>query len=86
MGKLQHIHYSDEFLAIMDEVEANKTVEHIGKTIGQLQAFPSMGNPRPRQALRKRYGEDIRTMPVEQYLLVYKYDDEALKIISKSYC
>lgn len=72
--------YSDQFLSQMDEVQSDDTVEHVGRIIGQLQAFPDMGNPRPRQTLRNRYGEDIRTMPVEHYLLVYKHD-EVLKII-----
>ncbi|MEE1158558.1 MAG: type II toxin-antitoxin system RelE/ParE family toxin [Atopobiaceae bacterium] len=73
--------YSDQFLSQMDEVQSDDTVEHVGRIIGQLQAFPDMGNPRPRQTLRNRYGEDIRTMPVEHYLLVYKHD-EVLKIIA----
>ncbi|MDO4796885.1 MAG: type II toxin-antitoxin system RelE/ParE family toxin [Coriobacteriales bacterium] len=82
MRKALRIRYTDEFLAITEELPLDKTIEHAGKVFRQLQTFPDMGNARPRKMLRDRYGADIRTMPVDHYLLVYRHDDATLTIVS----
>ena len=68
-------------LAQCDE-ERPRVGAHARKLIMQLQAFPDMGAPQPRASLRKRYGEDIRTMPVDSYLLVYSHDESVLELIA----
>lgn len=82
MPKSLPIHATGEFLAIMDELVSEKVVDHIGRVIAQLQVFPGMGTPRPRQMLRERYGSDIRTMAVDGYLLVYRENGEVLELVS----
>lgn len=76
--------FSDEFAVRLAEVDdvLPKTGIHARKLIRQLQSFPDMGNARPRKMLRDRYGADIRTMPVDHYLLVYRHDDTTLTIVS----
>ena len=76
--------FTEEFACQLAEVDehAPKTGTHARKLISQLQAFPDMGNPHPRKMLRDRYGDNIRTVPVDHYLLVYAHDDKELKIVS----
>ena len=73
---------TEEFLSNMADLESERVVGHVGRIVAQLQAFPGMGRPRPRQMLRDRYGQDIRTMAVDGYLLVYRTDSEVLELVS----
>lgn len=82
MPKKLRIRYHDEFLAMMDEVPSNSTVELIGKTIGRLQVFPDSGSGQVRPSVRDRYGDDIRTVAVDGYLLVYRHNAEVLELIA----
>ena len=82
MAKRLRINATAEFLAVMDDIESDRVVEHVGRIIGHLQVFPDMGNPRPRTSLRERYGEDIRSAAVDGFLLVYRHDDECLHLVT----
>lgn len=76
------IRYSEEFRSVVCEITSGRVVRHLKKLIAELQAFPGMGSTYPRKVLKERYGNDIRTVPVEGYLLVYRYDEEALWLIT----
>lgn len=76
------IRYSEEFRLVASEITSSRAVRHLKKLIAELQAFPDMGNRYPRKVPRERYGDSIRTIPVEGYFLVYRYDEEALWLIT----
>ena len=82
MADLLPIRYTDEFRMTAREVTSKRVQRHLRKVIEGLQAFPNMGSPHPRRMLRDRYGDDILTMAVDGYLLVYRHDDEALWLIA----
>ena len=84
MPKALEMVFTDEFalcLADVDDLSPSKGMR-IREAVRRLQAFPDMGSPRVCQMLKNRYGDDLRTLAVEGYVIVYRHDEQKLCLIA----
>ena len=64
------------------EIPSDKTVVRIEEIEDQLAVFPDMGSPVVRDALVLRFGPNLRKVVVDGYVLVYRHDEDAVRMLA----
>lgn len=74
--------FAPSYPAAVREKRSERVRAHIRSAIANLQTFPDMGTSDARDSLKERFGEDIRVLVVEGYLVVYRHADDHVDVLA----
>ena len=73
---------ADEFIEDIAHIWSPRLLDHIRGLVGLLRTNPGLGSPRVRRSLKQRYGDNLRTIAVSNYAIVYRLDGEVVDVLA----
>ena len=73
---------AEEFSIGLSHIYSEKLLQRIRSTLELLPALPEMGSPNVRQSLIDRYGINVRMIPVSTFVIVYRYENDAIDVLA----
>lgn len=64
------------------EIWSDQTMVRIEDAEDKLVVFPDMGSPLVRDSLTARFGTDLRKIVVDGYVLIYRHDPDAVRMLA----
>ena len=72
----------ERFLGDMSNINSFAVVQHVRKLLDNLASFPNMGRAAESRTLVGRFGEGVRTLVCGNYLFVYVYEGDVVKVLA----
>ena len=76
------VEHTETYVGALLEIPSDRTLGHIQMLEAQLAPFPDMGSPMLRPALVARFGEGLRKLVVDGYVLVYRHVDDKVDMLA----
>ncbi len=76
---------AEEFSIGLSEIYSARLLSRIEKVVRSLAEFPEMGSPLVRPSLTSQYGENLRKIAIETFLIVYRYDEQTVDVLALVY-
>ena len=73
---------AEEFSAGLAAIYSEKVLSQIRSTLEMLTCFPEIGSTQVRPCLIERYGTGIRKIPLAAFVIIYRFDDETIDVLS----
>ena len=78
---LVRVVHTDAYEAMLLELLTDRQLDRVEELEKSLSTFPDMGSPVVRDALVLRFGPNLRKVVVDGYLLVYRHDEDAVRML-----
>lgn len=84
---MHKIIYADRFIDDLAQVYPGAVLAEIDTWLELLETFPEIGSSNVRESLKRRFGKNLRKIPVSSFVIIYRYDDEAalLEVLAMPY-
>ena len=79
------IRLTEEFIEGLAQVWSPRVLSHIKGLIEILPQNPEIGSSRVRASLRRRFGENLRKLPVSTFVIVYRFDGRMVDVLALVY-
>lgn len=84
-GKPYLIRITEEFIEGLAQVWSPRVLDHIKGLIEMLPRNPEIGSTRVRASLSRRYGDNLRKLPVSTFVIVYRFDGKTVDVLALVY-
>ncbi len=74
---MAELRYSQRFIEDMDRVEQPSKVDEIEHAAKLISLLPKMGSRDVPAGIRRRYGNEVRKVPVPPFMIIYEYHEAA---------
>lgn len=76
---------AEEFSIGLSEIYSARLLSRIEKVVRSLVEFPEMGSPLARPSLTSQYGDNLRKIAIETFLIVYRCDGQTVDVLAFVY-
>lgn len=79
------VRIADEFVDGLATIYSPRVLGQIENLIDLLRTSPELGSAQVRVCLKKRYGDNLRKIPVSTFVIVYRFDGITVDVLALVY-
>ena len=76
---------AEEFSQGLSLIWSDRVLGQIRHLLELLATMPEIGSENVRPALKVRYGERIRKLPVSKFIIIYRFDGSTIDVLALVY-
>lgn len=76
---------ADEFVCALAGIYSESLLDRIHNLLTLLPGNPELGSANVRESLVKRYGTDLRKIPISTFVIVYRIEGEHIDVLALVY-
>ena len=71
---MREVIVAERFSEAMSYIYSEALLLNLRRCMRSIEAFPGIGSPNVQKSLRDDHGPDIRKLPLQPFVIVYRYD------------
>lgn len=76
------VRLSARFVSELSEIASEKALRHAKRLVTLISQQPDMGSPQVSPSLAARFGENLRFMALDGYLVLYRHENGAVEFLA----